>query len=173
MSAYIDFVSRLVDSLKPGQRVNIETWKLSEGQGGPLGAFVSNGFTPADRVLENVVGSSYTHRYEPAITPGQITFCRLYTELPEGVRSYVSPDRRHWFKQRPDGLYQHHQSTLSNEDERKIVCALNNHRWGDALVFPDIEPVYPPVGDIQSMTIELVKGQRCMNCGQRKISGEA
>lgn len=54
-------------------------------------------WTPPDRVLENIIGSSYEFRYEQSGYKSDVTFERLSTPLTNGHRSYVSPDRRNLY----------------------------------------------------------------------------
>lgn len=124
-----------------------------------------SGMTPPDRVLENVIGSSVTHRYE-LTEAGEIQFHRLHAALPDGVRSYVSPDRLHYFRKRHDGLYQHREVSLSSDDEDKIRCALYGHRWEKAWVLPvTLLPVCAPVSEMtMDATVQMTEGRRCRCC---------
>ncbi|MEZ8054339.1 hypothetical protein [Vibrio atlanticus] len=82
---------RLVASLEPGQCVELDIEYLELH----LQSFTHNGhrFTSADRVLENIIGSSYELSYSETFD-GKVRFYRLDKPLPEGQRAYVSPDRR-------------------------------------------------------------------------------
>jgi hypothetical protein len=61
--SYFDATVAIVSVLKPGQVTIADDFQLGKGWGGALGVLVSGGFTPADRVLENIIGSSLTHRH--------------------------------------------------------------------------------------------------------------
>lgn len=79
---------RKVDSMKPGERLGVSLDDLWGIEG-----YDHNGarFTPADRILENIVGSSYTHSYTLHPDHRSVTFCR-HEET--GKRYSSSPDRR-------------------------------------------------------------------------------
>ena len=51
-------------------------------------------FTPADRVLENIIGSAYEYEYSENPINGNIAFHRLGREVKCGKVSYTPPDRR-------------------------------------------------------------------------------
>jgi hypothetical protein len=86
----LEFIVTCVGRLEPGQRIDFSDSELRE-----IETLHHNGatFTPADRVLENIIGSSYEFRYTTALN-GRVTFERLSAPLTDGRRSYVSPDRR-------------------------------------------------------------------------------
>lgn len=77
-----------VDQMKPGEYLQADMRELQDIPG-----FEHNGahFTPADRILENIVGSSYTHSYDADPSGRTVTFKR-HEET--GKRYYNSPDRR-------------------------------------------------------------------------------
>lgn len=76
-----------VASLKPGENIQISRHTIRR-----ITSFWHKGaqFTGADRVLENIMGSAYTHDYIETFN-GDIVF-RRYADT--GKRYYVSPDRR-------------------------------------------------------------------------------
>lgn len=166
MSAFDHILDRVTD-LAPGQRLPVDDFILNQGWGGMEADYFSSisGFTPADRVLENVIGSSMTHGYKRNLR-GQIEFFRLYTQLPEGIRSYVSPDRVHYFRKRDDDLWQHREAQASERDELLILCALHGHRWGN-VKFPkriEAEEMIDAAEMAASQTIELVDVRVCWRC---------
>lgn len=163
MSCFQDIVWR-VSRLKPGEKMPVDRRRLYEGWGGGMFELLTE-FKPPDRVLENIIGSSNTHRYW-WLEGGDVMFERLHTQLPEGVRSYVSPDRLSWFEKRSDGLYRHWESKLTPEDEAKIRCALNGHHWVKAWVLPPLGPApLCPISEVMAEeTVQLVEGKRCVNC---------
>lgn len=65
------------------------------------------GFTAADRILENIVGSAYEWCYfQHGYSRHEIIFHRLKERITEpGVFSYVSPDRKDYYDLLPGGLY--------------------------------------------------------------------
>lgn len=79
-----------VRKLKPGQAIQFSMYELKENVPG----YHYNGayFSPADRVLENIIGSAYEFRYQENFN-GDVIFYRLDKPL-ENSRSYTSPDRR-------------------------------------------------------------------------------
>lgn len=53
-------------------------------------------YTPADWVLENIMGSTYEYGY--TLCPnGDVSFWREAVPLNDGRRTYVSPDRKQHF----------------------------------------------------------------------------
>lgn len=89
----LDFAVKMVKDLRPGQRIGLSGSVLED-----IAPLHHNGYawTPPDRVLENIVGSSYEFRYF-CDYQGSATFERLDGQLKNGYRSYVSPDRRHLY----------------------------------------------------------------------------
>lgn len=88
-------VLRRVASLKPGECIQFSAIELIDKVGG----YWHNGvfFTPADRVMENIIGSSYEYRYTENPITDAVTFCRLEAPITYGEsreRTYISPDRR-------------------------------------------------------------------------------
>jgi hypothetical protein len=160
---YFRTIVERVSQLRPGESVTFDQYMLGQGWGGTLGALLSDGFTPMDRVLENVIGSSVTHRYSRD-RDGNVIFLRLHTALPDGVRSYVSPDRLGYFDQRADGLYQHCEVRPSPEDELLIRCALEGHELEPAWVMPPLEPIGSVTDIAPDATVQFVEGKRCRNC---------
>lgn len=79
---------REIDRMKPGECLDVDMAELQLIPG-----FEHNGahWNPADRILENVAGSAWTHSYE--VHPGgrHVTFRR---HVEDGRRYYQSPDRR-------------------------------------------------------------------------------
>ncbi len=80
-------VCREVARLKPGESIAFGYKLLRD-----IPSFHHNGacFSPADRVLENIVGSSYTHSYAVDEDGRSVTFHRHK----EPGHYYQSPDRR-------------------------------------------------------------------------------
>lgn len=90
----------LLRSLAPGESLTIDRDCLADDV-----MFANPEWTPAEWLLEGIIGSSYeysisyTHDRHPVLK-------RLETICTGNLRSYVSPDRRHHYTQRPDGLYE-------------------------------------------------------------------
>jgi hypothetical protein len=93
-----DEVIRMVASLKPGQTIQFSAIELIDKVGG----YWHNGvfFSPADTVMENIIGSSYEYSYTESLTTGAITFRRLEAPIDgdSGELAYISPDRRPKYK---------------------------------------------------------------------------
>lgn len=85
----LHMICKDVDRMKPGQYLRVSLFELRE-----IPSYWHNEaeFTPADRVLGNIVGSAYTHSYQIDYEQAYVTFMR-HEEKP-GVRHYASPDRR-------------------------------------------------------------------------------
>lgn len=86
---YLAHVCDIVASMKPGECVCVSALDLRS----EVPSFWHNNaeFSPADRVLGNIIGSSYTHSYTEDLMSGTITFCR---HEDTGLRHYTAPDRR-------------------------------------------------------------------------------
>ena len=86
-SALADFCD-LVASMKPGERLVLRHHDLCNATG-----YHYNGawFSPADRVLGNILGSSRTHSYYHCPRTGDIIFVR---HEKTDRRTYTDPDRR-------------------------------------------------------------------------------
>lgn len=79
---------RIVVSMKPGQKLKVDYRELR-----PIGGFHHKGadFGPVDRILGNIIGSSYTHSYDTDPMTGDVIFtCHEDT----GRRHYISPDQK-------------------------------------------------------------------------------
>ncbi len=81
-------IVNIVASLQPGQRYDVPIENLRD-----ILKFDHNGarFTEADRVLENIIGSAWTHSYQEHPSGRFVTFIRHEND---GTRRYTSPDRR-------------------------------------------------------------------------------
>lgn len=93
---FLGYLCRKVDEMKPGQRIDVSIHDLrreipSFDYGGAM-------FSAPDRVLENIVGSSYTHSYTVNHERSTVTFERHENT---GARHYLSPDRRPADRRRP------------------------------------------------------------------------
>lgn len=87
-SSELGYWCRKVDSMSPGQRLNVSWYALRD-----ICSYEHNGatFTPADRILGNIVGSAYTHSYHIDHERQCVTFMR---HEDTGKRHYEDPDRR-------------------------------------------------------------------------------
>lgn len=85
-----------INALSEGQRITISRDLISDVQGNWF-----TGQSSVDRVLEGVVGSSYSIRHHVDHMTGDVTFERVK----EDGRKWhePDPDRRHWFVRQPDG----------------------------------------------------------------------
>lgn len=177
MRDYFTALVAQVSSLQPGQFVMADSSALEgRGDAAVMGDFIRlmTGFTQADRVLENVIGSSRTHRYwyerDRQRYFGELFYARLHMELPDGVYSYTSPDRRHYYRKRADGLWQFPGVTLSADDERRIACALEGHRWEPTkrqeIDPPDLEcPAFCDSEITEAVLhVRMVDAKRCRCC---------
>lgn len=85
-SSLLGYWCRKVASMKPGQRLEVDRRELAD-----IPSFVHNDadFTPPHRILENIVGSAYTHSFSVRPDNGNIVFER---HEDTGKRHYSSPD---------------------------------------------------------------------------------
>jgi hypothetical protein len=161
-----------VSNLKPGERHIVTPHLLEPPKAAAIAAYIEalTGFTQADRVLENIVGSSQTHRYRRI--PEGIEYFRFYADLPSGVYGYASPDRLHYYYRRLDGLYALIGDVpLTYEQENRVTCALRGHQFGPAWKAPIVEPMAALDFDPEKMTVcnstvRLVETTRCVRCFQ-------
>ena len=77
-----------ISKMKPGECIEVDMRDLMD-----IPSFAHNGatFTPADRILENIMGSAYTHSYRVGPSGRTVVFMR---HEDTGERRYQSPDRR-------------------------------------------------------------------------------
>ncbi|KRW94300.1 hypothetical protein AQY21_20435 [Paracoccus sp. MKU1] len=75
--------------MQPGDRFTVQRGALEES----IPSIFHNDvwFTPADRVLGNIIGSAWTHSFHVDDRTGDVTF-RRHEET--GERFYSAPDRR-------------------------------------------------------------------------------
>jgi hypothetical protein len=92
-------MAQRISALTPGSAVCITRQLLLEIDTIP-------GYSAVDSVMEAIIGSSYAIRPRENPLTGDVVFERLATPLPPRLRTYVSPDRRHLFRQRDDGLWE-------------------------------------------------------------------
>ena len=86
---FLGYICRKVDEMKPGQWLTVSAAQMRLEI--PSFDYGEATFTPPDRVLENVVGSAYTHSYDVNWGRDEVTFKRHENT---GERRYQSPDRR-------------------------------------------------------------------------------
>lgn len=92
-----DHIAGLVAALEPGYAMTVSVDIMANYVQPPPG------WTSADWVLEQIVGSAYEFGYHVNPSTRRVTFRREKKPLEDGRRTYVSPDRRHLFVQ--DGTY--------------------------------------------------------------------
>lgn len=86
-NSQLGYVCDIVSGMRPGECVDFDIRDLRD-----IPSFFHNDthFNPADRVLENIIGSSYTHSYHMHGCGRTVTFVR---HAENGKRYYTSPDR--------------------------------------------------------------------------------
>lgn len=79
---------RRIDAMEPGQCLDVDIRELRD-----IASYDHNSatFTPPDRILGNIVGSSYTHSYRMHPNGRTVTFIRHENT---GQRRHEDPDRR-------------------------------------------------------------------------------
>lgn len=92
-----DFIKREVARLKPGQQIKVSCNVIRDCEPPSSFARISQETEP-DRILESITGSAYEFWYEEDPIDGNFLFGRLNKPLTDGRRTYVSPDRRHYFR---------------------------------------------------------------------------
>lgn len=98
MNNTLRWITSEVSRLKPRESITINRNLLGKVHAMPP-------WTPPERVMENVIGSSYDIVMD-ATPYGDVRYTRLQKPLADGRRTYVSPDRRHYFTF--DGMYWSH-----------------------------------------------------------------
>lgn len=81
----LGMMCRDVDSLAEGEAICFSRHQLQDVETGPAG------FAPEDRIMENIVGSSWSLKYVVDQYTGDVTYYRMPND---GRRYYTSPDRR-------------------------------------------------------------------------------
>lgn len=95
-----------IAAISPGQWYTVSPHTLADiAPAMPLAGPLGPTWTPAERVMEKIVGSAYEFQFWSDPRTGNVTFARLKQPLKDGSRTYVSPDRRDRFTQTPDGFY--------------------------------------------------------------------
>lgn len=102
---YIELAQK-ISTIQPGQWYTVARHELARiapamQLAGPFGPT----WAPAERIMENIVGSAYEFRFWEGHAKGNITFERLKQPLRDGLLSYVSPDRAHLYTRQSDGFY--------------------------------------------------------------------
>lgn len=92
-------IAKEVSRLQPGESLTISGLVLRDIE-------TISGWTVADSIMENIIGSAYDIAYSENPATQDIMFSRLNKPKNDGLRTYVSPDRRHWFNRRTDGLWE-------------------------------------------------------------------
>lgn len=82
-------IVRSIEKLKPGEALTV--------------GHMDDNWSQVDRIMENVIGSSYIIRVIRNYATRDVTFERLTYPLDDGRLTYVSPDRRHFY--RPEGFF--------------------------------------------------------------------
>src|SRR5687768_2560380 len=88
----MDTIAATVSRLKPGMRILIDRAILNDA------VYPLPGWTPAEWVMEQILGAAYEFRHWVDPQSGNVFFERLEAPLKDGRRTYVSPDRRHLFE---------------------------------------------------------------------------
>lgn len=104
-----------VKNLKPGESVDVSNLLLRS-----FGFRDYNGavFSPADNVLEKIIGSSYSLGYQENFHKDSTTFYRLKESLENTPYwSYVSPDRRQHYERYGLMLWRHKEKAVSPPTE--------------------------------------------------------
>lgn len=100
-------IAREIQRLEPGQWVQIDRRILEDAAPpAPLVGIFGPVWSPPERVMENIIGSAYEYRFREDPVSGNFIFERLREPLgDDGSRTFVSPDRRKYFKQDARGNY--------------------------------------------------------------------
>lgn len=104
---YLTLVARHIGSILPGQAVHVDPDELLAGHGVQARAQLVSGFywNIAEQLMEKIPGSAYEFQFYQDPVRGRFVFIRLSRPLKDGSRTYVSPDRRHLFRQDQLGYF--------------------------------------------------------------------
>jgi hypothetical protein len=97
-----------VSVIEPGQWITFDRHTLEAAAPAmPLTHPLGPVWSPAERIMENIIGSAYKFRFRENHEKGTVTFERLKQPLSgkENLRTYVSPDRADLFEYTPEGFY--------------------------------------------------------------------
>jgi hypothetical protein len=86
------YVVARVSALEPGHGITFAEEIMQEIVPLP-------GYSAAETVMENVIGSAYEWRFFESPVDRSVSFDRLSSPLTGGNRSYVGPDKRQFFVQ--------------------------------------------------------------------------
>lgn len=101
----IYFISSRIQSLKPGHYMTVSgDILLAMAPPSPPLCFGGPTWSPCDQVLEKIAGSAFEFKAWENMQ-GDFVFERLRKPLRDGSRTYVSPDRRHFFNEPICGIY--------------------------------------------------------------------
>ena len=91
-NTYLGYICSEVDRMKEGEKFSILLSELKEN----IRSFYHNDslFSPADLILENIVGSAYTHSYEIYYDGNENERVIFTRHKNTGFQYYKSPDRR-------------------------------------------------------------------------------
>lgn len=100
MTTQLTYLREAVQQMKPGDRCEFSRDLLMFPVPPP--------WTPADWILEGIVGSAYEFSHYKKIETGNVIFRRWQEPLPpeSGLRHYVSADKRDFFEECRPGLFQ-------------------------------------------------------------------
>lgn len=95
----LNYVRRLVERLKPGERLEVSSQMMD--------FTVPDPWTPGEWVLEMIVGSAYEFTVRESTCGRKFIFSRLAEPLTDkdGALAYVSADRQDFYHRGLDGLY--------------------------------------------------------------------
>lgn len=117
---YLELANK-ISAIQPGQWFTVDRHELERiAPAMPLTGPLGPTWSPAERIMENIVGSAYKFRFWEDPETGRITFEHLKQPLPDGLRSYVSPDRADLFTRTPDGFYRPNKQGSETREARSL-----------------------------------------------------
>lgn len=101
-------ILRIITSLKPGEYIEFsrqELYRILVIEIHPAFSRLTSR-NPLDGLMESIIGSAYEYSYREIFDSDNIRFERRLKPLENGLRTYVSFDRRYLFNEREDGLFE-------------------------------------------------------------------
>ena len=115
---------------KRGQWYYISDMQMTRIENHPL---MNEGWTKADCILGHIAGSAYDWSYHVNPTTKGTMFMLRTKPTTDGLRTWVSPDRKDLFRKRPDGLYELLETITQRRKEHAEGRAVDNgKRSGEA-----------------------------------------
>lgn len=100
-----DRLATQVRAMKPGEWLTVDRDSVDDNA--RIAPWRDGHWTPCDFILEQIVGSGYEWSWQQNPIGRAITFKRRQHPLKaDDLRTWVSPDRAHYYRLRADDIYE-------------------------------------------------------------------